>query len=543
MIFESTHINRSVLRSKVCIIGGGPVGISCAYRLAKNGIHVTLVAGGGKKENRKEQDLYKGTVDPEGSHEPLEENRRRMWGGTSTAWGGRCVPFNTIDFRKRSWIPNSGWPISKAEAEQCIPEALSFCEAGRDLFDSTKLFPKTPQGILPGFDDLNWDSTQLERWSPPTNFAKTFNAFFKTSEFVDVLLDFHLTKLKYDLVSERIICAQVSSLSKKNISVRADFYILAAGGLENARILLSNNERATKGLGNLYDMVGRFYQSHLVGVRGFVRLNSFKSFNYWFERDGPVYCRRRFRLSDCAQQKYKTGNIIGFFLRDLHGTGIHHDAISSAAYLAKLILGRGQDMHQRPWAVQRKWSSLLYHLGIIFKDGVQSGPFILKQVFSRAFSDRRLPYFLPSKRLNYFPLFYQAEQAPNFDSRVVLDYQNTDAFHIPRLKVRIKFSDVDFHTVDMFHALFEKRLTELGLGTFHQAKEKNFIFNSNAHHIGTTRMAATISSGVVDINSRVFGTHNCFMAGSSVFPTGGHANPTLLALSLSLRLASHIASL
>jgi choline dehydrogenase-like flavoprotein len=46
--------------------------------------------------------------------------------------------------------------------------------------------------------------------------------------------------------------------------------------------------------------------------------------------------------------------------------------------------------------------------------------------------------------------------------------------------------------------------------------------------------------GVVDRNCRVHGIVNLFIAGSSVFPTAGYANPTLTIVALSLRLADHL---
>ena len=58
--------------------------------------------------------------------------------------------------------------------------------------------------------------------------------------------------------------------------------------------------------------------------------------------------------------------------------------------------------------------------------------------------------------------------------------------------------------------------------------------------MGTTRMAADPSTGVVDADCRVFSTHNLFIAGSSVFTTGGAANPTLTIVALALRLADHL---
>ena len=60
------------------------------------------------------------------------------------------------------------------------------------------------------------------------------------------------------------------------------------------------------------------------------------------------------------------------------------------------------------------------------------------------------------------------------------------------------------------------------------------------HHLGTTRMASDPKAGVVDADCRVHGVANLYIAGSSVFPTGGCANPTLTIVALALRLADYI---
>jgi choline dehydrogenase-like flavoprotein len=60
------------------------------------------------------------------------------------------------------------------------------------------------------------------------------------------------------------------------------------------------------------------------------------------------------------------------------------------------------------------------------------------------------------------------------------------------------------------------------------------------HHMGTTRMHRDPKQGVVDENSRIHGIENLFVAGPSVFPTGGYANPSLTIVALALRLADHI---
>ena len=60
------------------------------------------------------------------------------------------------------------------------------------------------------------------------------------------------------------------------------------------------------------------------------------------------------------------------------------------------------------------------------------------------------------------------------------------------------------------------------------------------HHMGALRMSAAPCDGIVDPNCKVHTVDNLFIAGSSVFPTSGHANPTLALVALALRLADHL---
>ena len=60
------------------------------------------------------------------------------------------------------------------------------------------------------------------------------------------------------------------------------------------------------------------------------------------------------------------------------------------------------------------------------------------------------------------------------------------------------------------------------------------------HHMGTTRMNASPRFGVVDSDCAVHGVEGLYVAGSSVFPTGGYVNPTLTIVALAIRLADHL---
>jgi choline dehydrogenase-like flavoprotein len=163
---------------------------------------------------------------------------------------------------------------------------------------------------------------------------------------------------------------------------------------------------------------------------------------------------------------------------------------------------------------------------------------------------RRLPYLLPSKRNDYWGLYFQAEQAPNRESRVCLSDSKLDAFGIPRAEVRLAFLEADIDSIVKTHTLFinkfisrklgEVRYSETGLRHFLQ--ERIQTFNSASHHIGTTRMSDDPQTGVVDKNAKVYGVENLYVAGSSIFPTGGHANPTLTIVAHSLLLANYLKS-
>jgi choline dehydrogenase-like flavoprotein len=143
-----------------------------------------------------------------------------------------------------------------------------------------------------------------------------------------------------------------------------------------------------------------------------------------------------------------------------------------------------------------------------------------------------------------------AEQVPNRNSRVRL-IDDTDQFGLRRIALDWHLSAMDKKTMREIGMAAGRYLAQQDIG---RVKLYHWLFDEDDfvpglednqelagfHHLGTTRMASSKDDGVVDAHCRVFGVDNLYIAGSSVFRTGGHANPTLTIVQLTLRLADHL---
>ena len=338
MIYRD-NASGAALDADVCIIGGGPAAISVALRLVQSMRKIVVLVGGGEtRESTADQDLHRGIVRRQGSHEGLEENRRRQFGGATSAWGGRCIPFDPIDFEERSWIRDSGWPVTYAEMEGFFCRAMELCRAGAFEFDARKVFPQKGPEIILGMDDGDLESWHLERWSPPVNFAIEYGPTLELLPNVGVYLNSHLLFFCCEERKERISVAHAISSGSK-FEVRAETFVLATGGIENARLLLaSRGPLHPAGLGNDRDLVGRYYQCHPHGTFAVLSPRNRSEIHFEYERDSDgVYCRRRWGVSKEAQQRLQIGNIILFLDRAEPAFG-RRDPLFSAVFLAKALL-------------------------------------------------------------------------------------------------------------------------------------------------------------------------------------------------------------
>jgi choline dehydrogenase-like flavoprotein len=553
MIIEAKSIeNLAQLTTDVCIIGAGAAGIAIALELGRRGIDVTLLTGVHERETSSDRDMYRGVPDSSHPHEPLEENRRRAFGGTTIAWGGRCVPLDPIDFETRSWIPNSGWPISYEEVLPHFSRAIELCEAGPFNYDAAALFSEPRASIIDNFDDENIVATSIERWSPPTNFGKRYKADLRGAANIRVIMGGSVVHVQLDEGGQAVGHVVASAGGEHRFHVAGRAYVLATGGLENARLMLASDDVHRAGIGNSAGLVGRFYMSHLTSVAAKVTMAATRpALRSGFERDAAgVYCRRRFALTPFAQADRQVGNAIATLHRPPIGDAVHRDPVFSAMFLAKHY--KGILRHGAPAAMlaELRASSDVQreHWNVITSLRPDSISPIVQVLRQRYLARRRLPSVLGNPLAAEQHILYQIEHAPHPDSRVSLSGER-DAFGLRRITVRPAIGDVEAETIIELHRLLGERFEKTGIGQVEageaelRAHVSGYLghFNSQAHHLGTTRMSERPETGVVDANCEVHGVHGLFVAGGSVFPTGGHANPTLTIVALSVRLAAHLA--
>lgn len=533
----------------VCIVGGGPAGISIALEFAGTAQRVVLLEGGGKNETAKSRDIHRGLVAPASSHERLEKYRRRQFGGSTAAWGGRCVPFDAIDFEKRDWVPHSGWPFSKSHLDPFYERAMQRCEAGSLACTTDEVFPGKQREIIEGFDGREVVSNRLERWGPPTHFGKRYAKELRASRNITALLNANCLRVQCAPDGARVDHVEAATFAGHRFTVKPRVCILAGGTLETTRLML-----ASGGIGNHSDKLGRFYMSHLLGTAAVVRVReTARGFIYDFEKDADgVYVRRRFWITPEAQRDHKILNAIAFLFRPPLSEAEHGSAVLSAAYMAKFFLRlfKRRALGESLALLRQNRVSLLAHTRNVLVGAPGLVPKFAVIAGRRFLAHRRLPFILPPQKGNAFHLFYQTEHAPNPASRVMLHPTEKDALGMPRLLVDIQFTGQDVETVIAAHRLIKKRFEETQSGSLVCDEDElrahviNYLrdFDSSSHHLGTTRMSVDPRDGVVDADCRVHGVENLFLASGSVCPTGSHANPTLTIVALALRLADHLKS-
>jgi len=529
----------------VLIVGAGPAGIVQALELSRLGIDVIVLAGGGDGFDPRFQALADAEIVDPARHAPMRIAVRRALGGTSLLWGGRCVPFDDIDFAARPHVPLGGWPISHDEIRPWYAVAMRHLNAGAAEFSAA----------VPDAEPLaECRIDRLERWSERRNLRRLHGAALARDKRVRVVLGAVAVGLAIDPAGGRVTGVDIVLASGERLTLRARAIVLACGGLETTRLMLAARQAQPRLFGGDAGTLGRFYMGHLEGrIADIVLSPALPAGAFDFFVDGSFrYARRRITIEGETQQRAGLLNMCAWPDNPALSDPSHRSAILSLAYLSLAAPGLGRLLE--PEAIRRKHlehgvDALGRHLANIacgLPEAVREAAWFL---YRRYGTTPRLPgFFIPNKARRY-AFFYHGEQAPNPASTVTLTGER-DALGLPRLRIDLRYSELDATSVVAGHDIIDRNLRAAGIGGLEHrfpAEERAARvwdqMTDGYHQIGTIRMAAQPARGVVDADCRVHGTPNLFVAGSAVFPTSGQANPTLLIAALSARLAAHVARL
>jgi choline dehydrogenase-like flavoprotein len=542
VILDAHHLDDgAALQADLCIVGAGAAGISMALELADTPLTVLVLESGGIKAEKDTQALYAGTVAEERLHSPPDTYRQRRFGGTTTIWGGRCMPFDALDFERRDFMPNSGWPIDRSTLLPFYAKANRLCEAGDFAYTVAEAFDRPLRPMIEGFDSPHFTTDTLERFSCPTNFGARYGRRLRAAANVRVLLHANVTRIRLDAAGQCVESLTVNTLGGKTLQASAKHFVLAAGGLEVARLLLAG------GVGNGRDVVGRYYMCHLAGTIGALRVRRPLGavWNGYDVSAEGVYCRRRLALTPATQRQRHLGN----FVARLHHPRItdpeHRNAILSLLFLAKFVIPYeyGKRLHGGERASLRTW---LQHVRNVATGPFDAAGFAWHMLTDRKLAERKFPSIIIKPKANLFSLDFHAEQQPAPESRVEL-MREVDALGMPKLRVDWRYTRADVDTVGRAIALLAEDIERAGVGTLdydpHSIEFEMTRYGAyGGHHIGTARMGTDPACSVVDADCQVHGVRNLSIASAAVFPTSSQANPTLTVVALALRLANRLRS-
>jgi len=544
----------------VCIVGAGAAGIALALELIDTGIEVLLLESGGERPEASTQALYAGSVADPNLHSPPDRYRERRLGGSTTIWGGRCMPFDEIDFEARDYMPHSGWPFGRDALMPFYPKANRLCEAGDFAYVAGQATAPSGPAMISNFHSGHFSADTLERFSCPTDFGARYAHKLRAAPRLHVLLHANVTALHRSSAAqqrksasleaehddfETIESATIRTLSGKTFTVKATRFVLATGGLEVTRLLLASRNAEGIGLGNEHDQVGRYYMCHLAGTIGTLQFNG-PADAVWHGydiSDEGVYCRRRLALKPDIQKRLGIGN----FIARLHHPRItdpaHHTGLLSLLYLAKMFIPYeyGKRLHGEERANLSTW---LQHVRNVLFDPFGTISFLWHWLFARTLATRKFPSVIIRSKANRYSLDFHAEQQPNPASRVTLSDEQ-DALGMPRLHIDWRYTQGDVDTVHQALALLRQDIEASGVGHFDydpKTVEAEMIRYGayGGHHIGLTRIGDNPQTSVVNADCRLHRVDNLYIASASVFPTSSQANPTLTIVAMALRLAEHL---
>ena len=480
MIIDNPNLLNPKENYDVVIIGAGPAGISLALDLEKKKIKCCLLEAGGLEFTENSQDIYKASSSDNFPNN-LEYSRLRMFGGTTGHWGGTCRTLDEYDF--------INWPINKEDLDPYFKKAQMYLDLHGEF----------------GEKNVSSDIKLVEFRNSNIRFGDYYLNKIKSSKYIKLILNAYVINFSQE---EKILKKiKFFNVNGEKFNIKGNFFVFSAGGVENSRLLL-----------HFKDLEKNIFNKNLpIG-------------NYWFEHPYT-------KLGECLLNKSKLKKILKNDLYSLpyaFGSGNFsktlnisptNDYIKSNNILNSCVF---LTYYDRP---NNDAKNLIQNLSCY-------APKISKKIFS-----------LFKKGLVCNGVLRSSwEQDAEYNNCIKLVHNDKDKYNIPKIKLDYKLSEKSKFTARNFFRKLSEYFISNDIG---RIKAESFMLNDNEniyseagyHHMGGTIMGNDINNSVVDKNLKIHGSKNLYVLGSSVFPSGGYANPTFTILQLSFRLSDNISNL
>jgi choline dehydrogenase-like flavoprotein len=517
MFIDARKDDRREFSCDICIVGAGAAGITLARALSKQDIRICLLESGGFEPDPATQSLYAGAITGV-PYYPLEAARLRYFGGTTGHWGGACWPLEENEFEQRDWVPYSGWPFSRKELDPYYAQAQKVCEVGPFNYDAAYWSEEGDQPPLP-LVDSRLATKIYQNSAPPTRFGSRYRDDIDKADNISAVLYANVTHIERDDLNQSIRRVTATTLEGKSFPVTARFFVIAAGGMENPRLLLLND------IGNQNDLVGRFFMEHIGLPKSSLLI--------------PMHINTLF---------YKRTAINGTDIRA--GLSLNTDVLEKERILNTWL---GFKLDPTPASrLADAWDAVKTPLrhGELPDDFSRHVKSVLRSM-RQLYGDLQEKDDHPDEFVT-IPVGQQSEQSPNPLSRVKLG-DELDELGLRKIVFDWRLTELDYHSIRRTQEILAAEIGKSDLGRMqilnpeddhvwdNPKRISESAYPSGAfHHMGTTRMHRDPKQGVVDADCRVHGTKNLYIAGSSVFPTCGYENPTLTIVAMAFRLAKHL---
>ncbi len=526
----------------ICIVGMGPAGLTLALEAEKRGLSVLLVDIGSIDGTPVTNNTA--TIADPARHAPLPLASYQGLGGTSWLWGGRCVQFEKIDFQKRSYVPHSGWPCSYTQLQPWYNVAAQYLDCGNAKFHS----PVTGWDNLPDFD-----LSQHERWARQPQLAHRLKERVIASANILLLCDTQVTGMTFDDGQHHHVTSLIAINQSRTLSLTAKHYVLACGGVETTRLLLAAQHTYPSTFAGPHGPLGRYYMGHIFGSIASIVLNNpndVTALDFHPDATG-TYVRRRFTLTAQAQEQHCLLNTSFYIDNPPFYDATHRNPTLSLIFIALRIPAIGRKLIAEAIRLRHIGPPpyrIAPHLMNILRNPFRVVTDIVTILKDRYLSRVRKPGFILHNNGGTYALIYHSEQVPNPDSRITLkDNHNKGA--LPDVHIDFRYLEQDGTSVLRAHTLLDNALRASGKGYVHYHREQTQRMahimeeaTDGFHQVGTTRMGTDPDDSIVDSNGQIHHMDNVLIASSSVFPTTGEANPTLLLVAFAARMAEYIAN-